>query len=108
MRIELLYFDDCPNYEALRLRAEQVLVDHGLAEHVELVRIASREEAEANRFLGSPTLRVDGHDIEPGADERSDFGMKCRIYTSAEDGLRPTPADELISTALLRAPPSRR
>jgi hypothetical protein len=102
MRIELLYFDDCPSYEALRLRVEQVLLDHGLTQQVELVRVASQEEAEAKRFLGSPTLRVDGRDIEPGADERTEFGMQCRIYTSAK-GVKPTPADELISTALERA-----
>lgn len=60
------------------------------------------EEAEAYRFLGSPTLRVDGRDIEPGADERTDFGFKCRVYRGAA-GLRPTPPDELIVAALDRS-----
>lgn len=99
MRIELLYFDDCPSYQGLRPRVERLLADRGLLEHLELVRIASTEEAEARRFLGSPTLRVDGRDIEPGADERTDFGLKCRIYAS-EEGLRPAPSDEAIAAAL--------
>ena len=59
MRIELLYFDDCPSYGALRVRLERVLAHHGFAEQVELVRVASLEEAEAKRFLGSPTLRIE-------------------------------------------------
>ena len=102
MRIELLYFDGCASYPALRQRVERLLADHGFTVHLELVRIASREEAETRRFLGSPTLRVDGCDVEPGADKRADFGMKCRIYSSSE-GLRSIPADELIATALKRA-----
>ena len=88
MRVELLYFDDCPSYQGLRPRVERLLADRGLAGHLELVRIASIEEAEARRFLGSPTLRVDDRDVESGADERWDFGMKCRLYAS-EEGLRP-------------------
>jgi hypothetical protein len=102
VRVELLYFDDCASYPALRLRVERLLADHGFTGHLELVRIASREEAESRRFLGSPTLRVDCCDVEPGADERTDFGIKCRIYASVE-GLKPTPSDELIVAALGRA-----
>jgi hypothetical protein len=99
MRVELLYFDDCPSYQALRPRVERLLADRGLVEHLELVRIASMEEAQARRFLGSPTLRIDGRDVEPGADERTDFGMNCRLYPS-EEGLRPAPSDQLIAAAL--------
>lgn len=103
MRVELLYFDGCPSYQGLRPRVERLLADCGLVEHLELVRIASLEEAQAHRFLGSPTLRVGGRDVEPGADERTDFGMKCRIYASKE-GLRPAPSDQVIAAALDRAP----
>jgi hypothetical protein len=102
VRVELLYFDDCPNYPALRLRVEQLLADQGLADQLELVRITSLEEAKAHRFLGSPSLRVDGADVEPDADERTDFGMKCRIYATG-GGLKPTPSDELVKAALDRA-----
>ncbi len=102
MRVELLYFDGCPSHEALQPRVERLLAERGLAEQLELVRITSPEEAEARRFLGSPTLRVDGVDVEPGAEERTDFGMTCRIYSSP-DGLRPAPSDELIAAALDRA-----
>jgi hypothetical protein len=99
VRVELLYFDGCPNYEGLRQRVERLLAELGRAEQLELVRIASVEEAEAQRFLGSPTVRVDGRDVEPGAGERTDFGLQCRIYAGA-DGLRPTPSDELVESAL--------
>lgn len=102
MKVELLYFEGCPSYEALRPRLEQMLADRGLREKLELVKITTVEEAEAKRFLGSPSVRVEGHDVEPVADDRTDFGMKCRIYPSTEE-LRHTPTDEIIVAALDRA-----
>ena len=98
MKVELLYFDGCPGYEALRPRVERMLAERGL-DGLELVPIGSVDEAEARRFFGSPSLRVDGRDVEPGAAERTDFGMKCRVYASA-DGLTPTPSDAAIAAAL--------
>ena len=50
-------------------------------------------------FLGSPTVRVDGRDVEPGAEQRQDFGMKCRLYATP-DGLRGTPPDQWALDAL--------
>jgi hypothetical protein len=101
VKVELLYFEGCPSYEVLRPRVDRMLTERGL-DALDLVPIASVEEAEAQRFLGSPTLRIDGRDVEPDADERTDFGMKCRIYASAA-GLRPTPSDDLVAAALDRA-----
>ena len=69
---------------------------------VELRRIETDEAALRERFLGSPTLRIDGKDVEPGADSRSDFGLGCRLYRSAE-GLSPSPPDEWVQAALARA-----
>ena len=62
----------------------------------------SFEAAEGERFLGSPTVRVDGEDIEPDAGERSPFGLKCRPYATPE-GLRGLPPDEWVLAALARA-----
>ena len=101
VKVELLYFEGCPGYETLRPQVEQMLTERGL-DGLDLLPIATAEEADAQRFLGSPTLRVEGRDVEPGADERTDFGIKCRIYASV-DGLRPTPPDDVIAAALDRA-----
>jgi hypothetical protein len=57
--------------------------------------------ARRERFLGSPTVRVDGQDVEPGARERDDFGIKCRLYAT-NDGLRTMPRDEWVLDALAR------
>ncbi len=102
MTVELLYFDGCPSHEALLPRLRTVLAETGTASQVEMRRIESPEAAEAERFLGSPTVRVDGADVEPGAERREDFGLKCRLFRTRESN-SPVPPDEWIRSALERA-----
>jgi hypothetical protein len=97
-QIEVLYFDGCPNHEPLIDRVRELAARHGVPAAIEPVRIASDQEAQARRFLGSPTLRVDGSDVEPGADERRDYGLKCRLYRSAT-GLTGGPDEAWILAA---------
>jgi hypothetical protein len=62
-------------------------------------RLETPEAAESERFLGSPTVRVNGVDVDPTAAERSDFGLKCRIYRSTERA-SPLPPEHWIRTTL--------
>ncbi len=102
MRIELLYFDGCPSYAELLPRLRELLAGEGIREEVELRRVETPEEAERERFLGSPTIRIDGEDVDPAARERDDFGLECRLYRT-EDGLVRTPPEAWIRAALERA-----
>ena len=99
MKIELLYFDGCPNHEVLLPRLREIVTDLGVPAEVELRRIGDDDAAQRERFLGSPTVRVDGRDIELGAERRVDFRMKCRLYRTAT-GLSGQPAEEWLLTAL--------
>lgn len=99
MKIEVLYFDGCPNHEALLGHLGKLLLSEGIEPELELVRIEDAETAERERFLGSPTLRIDGKDVDPSSEERTDFGLKCRLYATP-DGLQGVPADEWIVAAL--------
>jgi hypothetical protein len=102
VNIEVLYFDDCPSHEALLPRLRELMAQAGVDAPVQLKHIESVEAAEHERSLGSPTLRINGRDVDPTASERTDFGLKCRLYPSAE-GLRGTVPDELVLVALTRA-----
>jgi hypothetical protein len=62
-------------------------------------RISSLEEARSERFLASPTVRVDGRDVEPGADERTEFALGCRLYRTPSR-VEGSPAEHWIATAL--------
>ena len=101
-RVEILYFDGCPNHEPALALVEQVAAELGLQAEIELVEVADAEAARRVRFLGSPSVRVDGRDVEPGADERSDFVLSCRVYRS-ERGLVGQPEADWIRSALSAA-----
>jgi hypothetical protein len=102
MKIELLYFDGCPGYEALLPALPDLLTREGVEDGLELHPIETIEEAERERFLGSPTVRIDGEDVDPGAPGRGDFGLKCRLYRDGEDVSR-TPPEPWIRAAVERA-----
>jgi hypothetical protein len=101
MTIEILYFEGCRGYERLLPRVRELAGRCGAG--VVLRPVESFEDAERLRFLGSPTVRVDGRDIEPDADERTDYGLKCRLYRSPEHGQSPVPPETWIRAALDRA-----
>jgi hypothetical protein len=63
-------------------------------------RVETPEEAERERFLGSPTVRVDRHDIDPSASKDTDYGLQCRLYRPPERGPSPIPPEEWIRAAL--------
>lgn len=95
--LEVLFFDGCPSHERLLPVVRALAAEHG----VQLMqrRIEDASHAEHVRFLGSPSVRVNGVDVEPGADERADFGLKCRLYRLPE-GLSGLPPEAWIRRAL--------
>jgi hypothetical protein len=101
MKLELLYCDGCPNHEALLPRLRELIDREGVDAEVELRRVESIEAAEDERFLGSPTVRVGGRDVDPDSDARGDFGLKCRLYRT-DEGASGLPPDRWIIEALRR------
>lgn len=97
--VEILYFDDCPNWPPVATAVDRLARELGAEADVRLVRVASEEEAARLRFLGSPTVRVDGRDVEPGAEERRDFALACRVYRT-DDGFAGLPREAWIRAAL--------
>ncbi len=95
MTIEVLYFEGCPNLEPTLSLANEVLSELGLSGEVRKLEVRTPEDAERLRFLGSPSVRVDGMDIEPGAESRTEYALSCRLY-----GDRGLPPKELLVAAL--------
>ena len=98
MKIQVLYFAGCPNYQAAIDRVSEVAPQAV----VEAVEVTSQEEAVRMRFLGSPTILVDGVDVEPDARERRDFGFTCRTYSGGG-----VPSRELLAAAIPASRASR-
>ncbi len=103
MKIQFQYFDDCPNHDATLSLLNDVLRSRGVETPVESVDAGDDAElAERIRFGGSPTIRIDDQDIEPGFIDGGDYTLRCRVYATSE-GLRGTPERGWIEAAVDRA-----
>ena len=99
MKIEFLYVDGCPNVTPTVERLKTVLAKGGVSDPLTLTRVNDHEAAQSLRFLGSPTVRINGVDIEPSARSRSNYGLMCRTYP----GSGGVPSDQLIRQAIAGA-----
>src|SRR5579883_177461 len=99
MKIEILYFDGCPHYRPAVERVKEALRQEGLTAELVEINVPDVARAQELKFLGSPTIRVNGKDIEPAARLSMNFGLMCRTYVDA--GRRTgVPPLELIRAAL--------
>ncbi len=103
-QVEVLYFAGCPNVERARTLVEEVAADLRVTPEIRLVEVPDADAAARMRFLGSPTIRVAGRDVEPGADDREGFVFACRLYR-AESGFVGQPDEAWVRHALAEARP---
>jgi hypothetical protein len=101
MKVQVLYFDGCPNHggavDVVRAAAREL----GVAIELETVPVEPGGDLAELRFLGSPTVLVDGVDVEPSARARTDFAFGCRVYGPAGG----VPPRDLVLAALARSAP---
>ncbi len=102
MIIEILYVPDCPHYEPAVQGIREALRQEDLTANISHIEVRDQATAEAIGFLGSPTIRINGMDVEPAARMAGEFGMCCRTYT-APGGRKGTPSIDLIRQALREA-----
>tara|TARA_B100000614_G_scaffold215012_1_gene199132 strand:+ start:318 stop:638 length:321 start_codon:yes stop_codon:yes gene_type:complete len=77
LTIDLLYFDGCPSYRQAWNDILDVLVEEKKDASVRLLAVEDLDRAKELRFAGSPTIWVNGRDLE---DYRGDGVMACRVY----------------------------
>ena len=99
--VEILYFDGCPNHEPALELVERVSRELGIEPELRLVNVPDQEAAQLQRFLGSPTIRVGGVDVDPATEERSDYALSCRIFRTAT-GVVGQPDERWVREALVR------
>jgi hypothetical protein len=96
--IEVLCVDGCPSHEQFLPHLERLLLNLGIHNAVHVVEVADDAEAQRLHFLGSPTLRINGQDVDPTATDRHDYALQCRLYPHA--GNAGAPPDDWIASAL--------
>jgi len=99
--VEILSFAGCPNHHGAIALVERVSAELGFDPAICLVDVPDHEAAQRLRFLGSPTIRIGGRDVDPHTDERTDYALSCRVFRT-EAGIAGQPDERWVREALLR------
>jgi hypothetical protein len=98
VRVSFLYYEDCPSHDVALERLREVMDEEDIPSVVEVVKVETEEQARELHFVGSPTIRVDGQDIDPPDD--SHYALTCRAYRLADDRISPLPSKDMIRWAV--------
>ena len=102
IKVEFLYFNGCPGHESAFALLLDVLEQEDLEIEVSRINVTGPEVVEEHRFIGSPSIRIDGVDLEGReVEETQGYGWRCRYYQQSEPGQpKAVPARELIRQRL--------
>ena len=102
IRVEVLWWSGCPSAEqAIELVREEVEACGLDAGSLEVREVATEAQAAEERFPGSPTVRVDGRDVQPPGE--GPVGLTCRVYTRPDGRVSPLPDRGDIREAIAQA-----
>lgn len=93
MKIEILFFAECPSWQQAVENMRTALAAEKVYETIHLIEIQTNEEAAQEKFLGSPSFRINGQELWP--EDREDYFLGCRIYHT-KDGLIGVPTVEML------------
>ena len=98
--VELLWFDDCTNHPAARQMLRDAIEEFAPGTHIREIDATDPAVAERVHFPGSPTIRVDGRDVDPSFVDPGEYTPRCRLYRT-DAGLRGLPERRWIEDALV-------
>jgi hypothetical protein len=99
VEITFLYYEDCPSHDMALERLRRVLAQEDIEAEVEIVKVETDAQAQQLHFVGSPTIRIDGRDIER-PDPDAYYALTCRAYRLEDGRISPLPSPEMIRRAL--------
>lgn len=99
MEITFLYYEGCPSHEMAIERLRQVIAEEDIEAEIEIVKVETDAQAQQLRFVGSPTIRINGQDIDPPGPEAY-YALTCRAYRLEDGRISPLPSPEMIRRAL--------
>jgi hypothetical protein len=100
--VELLTTSNCPHRDAALALVQRVCGQLDGQAEIRVIQVPDQQAAEQARFLGSPTIRVNGRDVEPGAEQNDEYVCGCRLY-QGEHSLRGLPEEAWLRQALQNA-----
>jgi hypothetical protein len=99
VEVAFLYYEDCPSHEMALERLRHVIAEEGVEAEIEIVKVETDTQAQQLRFVGSPTIRINGQDIDP-PDPDAYYVLTCRAYRLEDGRISPLPSPEMIRRAL--------
>jgi len=99
VKIEVLYVPNCPNHAVVLERLREILAGERLEAPLNEVLVGSVAMARSLKFPGSPTIRINGHDIAPQEGEMASFGLMCRLYANGDGA----PSHQILRDAIRKA-----
>jgi hypothetical protein len=99
MKIEVLYVPNCPNHAIALERLREVLSAESFQKHVSEVLVKDADMAQSLEFPGSPTIRINGRDVEPQSEKAAAFGLMCRLYPDGSGA----PSEQTLRAAIEKA-----
>ena len=100
-KIEFLYWEDCPSHPQALQRLQDVMAELEIESPIERIEVLTDEDAERLVFPGSPTIRVDGVDLDPEGAAQMGTALTCRVYILENGRYSPVPSKEMIRRALV-------
>jgi hypothetical protein len=103
-KIEFFFWEDCPSHPQAMERLKEVMAEVGVDAPIERIEVLTNEDAERLQFPGSPTIRVDGVDVDPAGTAQTGAALTCRVYRLEDGRFSPVPSKEMIRRALAGNP----
>lgn len=100
-KIEFLFWEGCPSHPQALQRLQEVMADLGINAPVHHVQVMTDDDARRLNFPGSPTIRVDGADVDPEGAVQMGTALTCRVYLLEDGRFSPLPSRSMIEKALL-------
>jgi hypothetical protein len=105
MKIEILYLAGCPNHHPAVARVSEIVRQETVSAELVEIEVRDAETAQQMEFLGSPSIRIDGRDVEPAARSSRAFGFGCRTYPDEGGSRSGIPPVSWIRAAVQEAKP---
>jgi hypothetical protein len=100
--VEFLWWEGCPSSDEALAELREEMTAAGLdPEDVVVREIDTQAGAEREEFVGSPTIRVNGRDVQPPGDEP--VGLTCRVYRLRDGRVSALPDREDVRAGLIAA-----
>ncbi|MBJ7459526.1 MAG: hypothetical protein JHD02_10095 [Thermoleophilaceae bacterium] len=88
--IELLFWEGCPSHPRARAELNNLLDEFNIdRDQLRLIELETDADAQRERFIGSPTIRINGEDLAPTGDTA--YALDCRIYRRRDGKVSPLP-----------------